>query len=121
MAEPTTSTRDHKKIGEEIDEVYIAAVMAAMYLQQYLVHRRGNPNEAFFNFYDGFVALFGLTNVSREMDKVEYDTLINDINRWLQKSTRNHNLFLLMYEGLRLFKQYQAAVIKTGAVIVKRE
>jgi hypothetical protein len=121
MAEPSTPTRDHQKIGNEIDAIYNAAVMAAMFLQEYLVHRKGNPNEVFSQFYEPFVALFVHTSVMREMEKAEYDTLINDIDKWMQKSTKKHDLLLLMHEGLRLFRRYQAAVIKTGAVVVKRE
>ena len=68
MAEPATSTRDHKKIGDELDAIYNDAVIASMYLQEYLVHKRGNPNEVFSQFYEPFVALFIHTSVSREME-----------------------------------------------------
>lgn len=121
MAEPATSTRDHKKIGDELDEIYNAAVIAAMYLQEYLVHKRGNPNEVFSQFYQPFVALFLHTSVAREMDKEEYDDLINSIDKWMHKDIKKYGLLVLMTEGLRLFRKYQRVVVKSGAVIIKRE
>jgi len=122
MADPTPATREHKKIGDELDSVYVAAINAATYAQGFMVHRHGNPNEVYDIFYDPFINLFIHTRSTREMTKNgQYDALIAAIDRWMQKSTRTHNVRALIQEGLWLFKYYQKAVIASGAVIIKRE
>lgn len=121
MTEPTTLIKDSKRIGDETDAIYNEAVFAATYLQEYLVHKRGNPNEVFSQFYKPFVALFIHTSVSREMSKAEYDGLINAIDAWMQKDIKRYRLYHLMHEGMTLFRKYQAAVVTSGAVVIKRE
>lgn len=121
MPDPTTIARDHKKIGDELDDIYIEAISAATYAKSYLVHKRGNPNEIFHQFYLPFVALFMHTRFTREMSKDDYTDLINSLDRWVNKGSRTTTIHALLREGLQLFSQYQCEVIKSGAVVIKRE
>jgi hypothetical protein len=122
MADPTTPTQEHKKIGDELDAVYIEAVNAAAYAKGHLMHRHGNPNEAYEVLYAAFVTLFMYTSTTREMTKGDkYKDLINSVERWSNKEPRNHHIRSLIREGLSLFKEYQAAAIQSGAVVIRRE
>lgn len=122
MPDPTPATREHKKIGDELDAVYVDLLNAATYAQAFMTHKHGNPNEVYEAFYTSFINLFMHTRSTREMTKDgKYDSLISAIDRWMQKDVRSHNVRALIREGLWLFKYYQKAVIKSGAVIIKRE
>jgi hypothetical protein len=122
MSDPTPATREHKKIGDELDAVYVDLLNAATYAQSFMTHKHGNPNEVYEAFYTSFINLFMHTRSTREMTKDgKYDSLISAIDRWMQKDVRSYNVRALIREGLWLFKYYQKAVIKSGAVIIKRE
>jgi hypothetical protein len=122
MPDPTPSTREHKKIGDELDSVYVAAINAAAYAQAFLAHKHGNPNEVYDLLCEPFINLFMHTRATREMNKDhKYDKLIFAVDRWMQKDVRTHNVRSLIREGLWLFKYYQMAVIQSGAVVIKRE
>lgn len=122
MADPNPVAREHKKIGDELDTVYVDAINAATYAQSFLTHRHGNPNEVYEAFYDPFINLFMHTRSTREMLKDgKYAALIAKVDMWMQKDVRFHNVRVLIREGLWLFKHYQAAVIMSGAVVIKRE
>lgn len=123
MVDPIPTTKgDHKRISDELDSAYVEAIKAATYAQCFLTHRRGNANEVYGAFYDPFVSLFMHTRSTREMIKDDKNkALISSIERWMQKSSRHHNVRALIYEGLSLFRLYQKAVITSGAVIIRKE
>lgn len=123
MADPLPSTKgDHKRISDELDQAYSEAIKAATHAQCFLTHRHGNANEVYNLFYDPFVNLFMHTRATREMMKDNmYKKQIDAIERWMQKSSRRHDVRMLIREGLVLFRDYQKAVITSGAVIIRKE
>lgn len=115
--DPIPISREHKKLGDELDDIYIEAVNAASYARGYLRQRRGNFGAVFFQFYYPFDALFQHTRYLPDMKDADED-LIADIEQWVQ--TEEKPKISQLRRGLDLFSEYQKAVIKGGAVVLKR-
>jgi hypothetical protein len=117
MGDQTPIVREHKKLGDELDDIYIEAVNASAFARGYLVHKKGNPNELFFQFYYPFSALFQHTRFLPELKNAD-EQLIKDIDAWIaieQRPTRS-----IMRKGLELFSDYQKILLQQGAIAVKR-
>lgn len=117
-SDPIPIVRDHKKLGDELDDVYIEAVNASMLARGYLKHRKGNPTEIFFQFYYPFGALFQHTRFLREMKGVD-DDLVGKIDAWFQIEGKPRPS--VMTSGLDLFSRYQEHLLQKGIIILKRE
>jgi len=128
---PVQSVKEHKKVTDEIDDVYMAAVDAATGMQSYLVNRvGGNKREQFLSFYRSFYALFAHTRYMNDVceddvkdDKKQPYNLVNEIEGWFVdcKKPRFRNLPPAFIEdGVNLFSAYQKKLITKGVITITR-
>ena len=118
MADPIPISREHKKLGDELDDIYIETVNASIFARGYLIHKKGNPNELFLQFYYPFGALFQHTRYMREMSNVDKELII-EIENWINLQDKPRPSTML--KGLNLFSKYQEPLLKNGVIILKRE
>jgi hypothetical protein len=116
---PVQPVREHKKVTDEIDDLYMDAVYAASRLQSYLVQPRGvNRMEQFMLFYRSFYGLFLHTRVMQGDDK---GSEIVDCDDWFDSCANRRTLPVsLMRRGIVLFKIYQEKIVKAGIVTTRR-
>lgn len=108
---------EHKKVGDDLDDIYIETVENATKMRGYLQHPAGNRREVFLRFYYPFTSLFYHTRNLRDMKDVSDDEL-GAIERWIddeQKPTKHR-----MREGLRLFNSYQKLILGKEIIALHR-
>lgn len=119
MPDPVPITREHKKLGDELDDTYIEVVNAATYARGYLrPPMKGNIYEIFNGFFYPFDALFQHTRYMKEMKNVDL-TLMKNIDAWV--NSRDEMTPKVLRQGLVLFSEYQKQVLLNGVIILKRE
>jgi len=118
--------REHRKISDEIDDVYMAAVAGCTDVQVFLTRPRGNPGEIFFRFYAPFYELFQYTYQYPEMKSLDENT-IKEMKAWFWKkppifSSKKPEAFRRhANQGLEHFQKYQHKLIASAIVSVKRK
>lgn len=128
---PVQSVKEHKKITDEIDDVYMQTVYAATKLDAFVVSGvGGNRREYFLLFYENF---FGLVSHTRNIKGVEETgqgskdapTLMEEIDGWFLDSKhpkikkRNFPPEFIQ-DGLLLFKEYQKRILRAGVITITR-
>jgi len=131
---PVQSVKEHRKVTEDIDDVYIETIRAAADLQSFLVSGiGGNRREQFLSFHRSFFSLFAHTRYMTDMDKAEKKkegenkeyVLVDDIEGWFldckNKRVRNANFPSdFIEDGLVLFAAYQKKLLSKGVVTITR-
>ena len=115
---PIPAVRDHKKIGDDIDDAYVACVAAATEMRTYLVKPMGNRMEIFLTFYEPFVGLFLHTRNLKEMELPDNDALVAKIERYIN-FTGVPTMQRMRY-GIYLFESYQKELLTKSVVIPSR-
>lgn len=116
---PIPTIKDHKKVGDDIDEAYMACIAAATDVRTYLVRPVGNRVVVFLAFYEPFAGLFLHTRNLTEMKDADEEGVISSIDEWLDFTgipTRRR-----MKYGLLLFEKYQKLILMNGVVIPTRQ
>ena len=116
---PVPAIKDHKKVGDDIDDAYVACLAAAADLHTYLVKPRGNRMEVFVAFYEPFVGLFMHTRNLTEMAKSDDVTVRDLIASWIE--FKGVPTLKRMRYGLYLFKRYQKELLMKGVVVPSRQ
>ena len=131
---PVQSVKEHKKITDEIDDLYSDALFYEANLQTYLVQPRGgNRGEQVLNFYRSFRGLFTHTRLMKGMDEIINEgkdtenkkNLIMEVEEWFERGTdpktRKHKYpDDFVRTGLDLFSKYQEKLIKKAVVSLVR-
>ena len=118
---PVQHIKEHKKVSDEIDDLYMDTIYAATGLQTYLVEKKGNRREKFLFFYSSFHGLFMHTRYMQEMIKgvgISSDQM-KEIEEWFRDVTRKENRktpHRIIQKGLDLFSVYQSTLVKSGVV-----
>jgi hypothetical protein len=115
---PISAVRDHKKIGDDIDDAYIACVAATTDLRTYLVRPLGNRMEKFLAFYEPFTGLFLHTVNLKEMATPDDEQLIGEISRWIE--FQGVPSMKRMRYGIHLFQRYQKELLTKSIVVPSR-
>jgi hypothetical protein len=130
---PVQSVKEHKKITDEIDDMYMDTLFAEANLQTFLVSPHGaNRSEQVLSFYRSFRGLFthtrhmkGMDEITEEDKKKKIKPLIEQVEDWFLDGTdprirkgRYPDNFLK--RGLSLFSKYQKKLIAKGVVSVIR-
>ena len=117
--------REHKKISDEIDDVYMATVAGCTDVQVFLTRPKGNPSDIFFRFYTPFYELFQYTYQCTELKTLDKATT-DEIWKWFrtkppQFSSRNSEGFYRhASQGLQHFQKFQNVLIVSAVVSIKR-
>jgi len=134
---PVQSTKEHKKITDEIDDSYMKAVYSATELDAFLVSGTGGSRrEVFISFYKSFFGLFSHTRympkvddtqdeLSESTEKKKTPPLCKEIQSWFE-DCKNPRIAKANFpkdfivDGLNLFSEYQRKLIKVGVVTISR-
>jgi len=117
--------REHKKISDEIDDVYMAAVAGCTDVQVFLTRPRGNPGEIFSRFYAPFYELFQHTYQYPDMKSLDKEN-IKEIKEWFWKkppkfsSKKPEAFYHHATQGLQHFQKYQSALMASAIVNIRR-
>jgi len=131
---PVQSVKEHKKITDEIDDLYSDVLFYEANLQTFMVQPRGgNRGEQVLNFYRSFRGLFTHTRHMKGMDEIvdEGDeekkgkNLIIEAEEWFERGTdqkvrKNKYPDEFVRTGLKLFSRYQEKLIKKSVVSITR-
>lgn len=118
--------REHKKISDEIDDAYMAAVAGCTDVQVFLSHPQGNPNEIFFRFYAPFFELFQYTYQYPDMKSLDKDT-ITKMWDWFQKKPPKYSpkkpdaFYHHINQGLKYFQKYQGILMVSAVININRK
>jgi len=108
--------REHKRITDEIDDMYITAINSAVHLRTFMVRPKGaNMKEYFLIFFSSFYALYLHTSDLPGMEDFSKKPMIW---RWFSLqgpiSTRRIEV------GLDLFSEYKTELLAKAIVSVTR-
>jgi hypothetical protein len=130
---PVQSVKEHKKITDEIDDMYMDTLFAEANLQTFLVQPRGgNRGEQVLFFYRAFRGLFthtrhlkGMDEITEEEKKKNQNSLIEDVEEWFLDGTnpltrKRKYPDEFVRRGLLLFSKYQKKLIAKAVVSVTR-
>ena len=141
---PVSQVREHKKITDEIDDMYMDTVYNVSAIQTHLVRRGGrNRTEQFLLFHRSFFGLFAHTRYMKGMDvenildekksdaepkkdeeEEENNPLLDRIDywfRWCRKGIpANRRGDRLIEMGIDLFAEYQKRLINVGVITIAR-
>lgn len=108
--------REHKKITDEIDDMYVTAIDTATSLKTFMVRPKGaNLREYFLIFYRAF---FGLYLHTRRLPGMESKTEEDILDKWFAISGPISPKRIEI--GLRLFAKYQGKLLDNSIVSVNR-
>ena len=108
--------REHKKITDEIDDMYVAAINSAARLRTFMVRPCGaDRREHFLIFYNAFYGLFLHTHKLPGMPKSVKEA---QILAWFKISGQISPRRIEM--GLDLFATYQGELLDNSVVSVSR-
>ena len=108
---------EHKRVGDDLDDIYLETVEAATKIRGYLQHPAGNRRDVFLRFYYPFTSLFYHTRNLRDMKDVpEVD--MKEIEYWIEDEDRPTKR--RMRAGLVLFNKYQKLILGKEIIALHR-
>lgn len=126
---PVSPVHEHKKITDEIDDLYMTTIFAAADISTFIVGGEGGSRkEKFLSFYRPFYGLYSHTKDLSQM-AVKRDEGLEDLyaelNSWFEDSLRpairkGNYPDEFISDGLRLFDAYKHFILERGVVSVVR-
>jgi hypothetical protein len=127
---PVQSVKEHKKVTDEIDDLYMTSIFATAELQSYLAGGSGgNRKEQVLSFYRSFYGLFVhtryMSNVDAPSDKAGQPSLVEEIDGWFADAKtdmvrRKGYPDEFLDDGINLFAAYQKQLLLKGVVTISR-
>ena len=116
---PVAVIREHKKVSDEIDDVYTAAVSAATDLKSQLATGRliGNKTELFLYFYRPFFGLYVHTRFSKDLRTADLRPLMDSLDLWFDENKVDQDR---MHRGLKLFDKYQREIMQAEIISTRK-